>query len=634
MNSSGMTLRSGSSSPRAASPRDKLAAQRQNRAGIGVENKDGHKPSNGSPLKRSDGIMNLSEASRGSPVAKRRSQVGVGLFSSMNKAPTFGSPSFGAKSSPSPKRQSGFKKNTGQVFGDKPTWAKSRPQNRTEFMPPSNPASRMRRVTSVENFHASRDSPFGNQVAPLANPSIHLFNGNPVNNPHPLSQTFNQPTPQTSDADDFGPSSQNSNGLVTPQNYKTAKPFPAAFHSTGFVPKRGRLLNQEKDHGPQPDTPCKKPIGPPIFAHSAFQSKGVMGKSRGLSMSMTEFASTSSTPSDSGTGRWKLLARKTSSMSNDDGEDLSSSGEYELPPTPTKKFTGGLFGNSGNVGGNGVGGNKRLRTDTSGKYNLRPQLDKKSNTALIAEGLRGRYVTNTPHTPRENIVPPDLSSVSISGRANNASKNFLPATPSPSKENFPSFMFSSSSTTTHAVQSTDGRTVQVSDNFVKRFSEVKHIGSGQFSEVYQVTQGPKRHPFIASLDPPLTPHQLATPRGSSIYGSSPLPRSPGTGELSTAVYAVKKSKSSLHGDNARARRMEEADILKELGQHDHVVEFFGSWEDEGHLYIQTEFCENGSLDKFLEQHGDKGRLDEFRVWKVLLELCSVSFVLIHEMILC
>lgn len=369
MNSSGMTLRSGSSSPRAASPRDKLAAQRQNRAGIGVENKEAHKPSTGSPLKRSDGIMNLNEASRGSPVAKRRSQVGVGLFSSINKTPKFGSPSFGAKSSPSPKRQTGgLKKNSAHNFGDKPTWAKSRPLARTEFLPPpADSASRMRRVTSVENFFGPYDSPFGNNVAPLANPSIHLFNANALGNLHPLSHTSVEPNSpvQASDPDEVEPSSQSSNGLVTPQNYKSAKPFPAAFHSTGFVPKRGRGgLDQPKEHGPQPDTPCKKSIGPPIFAQSAYQSKGIMGKSRGLSMSMTEFASTSSTPSDSGT-RWKNLARKPSSMSNDDGEDLSSSsGEYELPPTPTKKFVGGgLFGS-------GIGGNKRLRTDTSSKYNL------------------------------------------------------------------------------------------------------------------------------------------------------------------------------------------------------------------------------------------------------------------------
>lgn len=613
MNASGMTLRSGSSSPRAASPRDKLAAQRQNRAGIGVENKEAHKPSNGSPLKRSDGIMNLNEASRGSPVAKRRSQVGVGLFSSINKTPTFGSPSFGAKSSPSPKRQSGgLKKNSAHNFGDKPTWAKSRPLVRTEFLPPSDPASKMRRVTSVENFFGPRDSPFESHVAPLANPSIHLFNANPNSiaklntNSHLLSQAFNQPRIPVSDPVEAEPSSHNSNGLVTPQNYKTAKPFPAAFHSTGFVPKRGRGLDQPKEHGPQPDTPCKKPIGPPIFAQSTYQSKGVMGKSRGLSMSMTEFASASFTPSDSGT-RWKTLARKPSSMSNDDGEDLSSSsGEYELPPTPTKKFVGGgLFGN-------GIGGHKRLRTDTS------------------TEGLRGRYVTNTPRTPRDNFTPPDLSSVSISGRANNANRIFTPATPSPSKENFhSSFKFGGPSAITHAVQSADGRTVQVSEDFVKRFSEMRHVGSGQFSEVYQVTQGgPKRHPFITSLDSPLTPHQLATPRGSSIYGSSPLHRSPrNDDDLMARTYAVKKSKSKLHGENARARRMEEVEILEELGQHDHVLELFGSWEDEGHLYIQTEFCENGSLDKFLTQHGDRGRLDEFRVWKVLLELCSVSFII-------
>lgn len=625
MNSSGMTLRSGSSSPRSASPRDKLAAQRQNRTGIGVENKELHKPSTGSPLKRSDAIMNLNEASRGSPVAKRRSQAGVGLFSSAANPPKFGATSFGVPS-PSPKRQSGVKKGSSHMFGDKPTFAKSRPQARqqSDFLPPSDPASRMRRVASVENFFASRDSPFGSQVAPLPNASIHPYHGSSQQSsqhPHPLSQTFNQSTPQASGET----SSQESHGLVTPQNYKFAKPFPAAFHSTGFVPKRGRLLNTEKDHGPQPDTPCKRPTAP-LFSQPAFQSKGVSGKNRGLSMSMTDFAQNSSTPAESGTGRWKLLARKTSTMSNEDGEDNQSSSEYELPPTPTKKAYSG-FG--------GFFGNKRLRTDTSCEYEYsRPQLDgdllhKVTNRTLVADGLRGRYVVTTPHTPRENIVPPDPSSLSISGRANNASKTILPATPSPSKEYFARFNFGSSSPPTHAVQSADGQTVQVSDDFVQRFSEVKHIGSGAFSEVYQVTQGARRHAFIESLDPPLTPHQLATPRSSSAFGSSPLRSSRG-GSLPLRTYAVKKSKTATLGTQARARRMEEADILKELGRHDHVVEFVASWEEQGHLYIQTEFCENGSLDKFLEQHGNKGRLDEFRVWKVLLELCLVSYIITPE----
>jgi len=41
------------------------------------------------------------------------------------------------------------------------------------------------------------------------------------------------------------------------------------------------------------------------------------------------------------------------------------------------------------------------------------------------------------------------------------------------------------------------------------------------------------------------------------------------------------------------------------------------------LFIQTEFCENGSLDLFLREYGNIERLDEFRVWKILVELTLV-----------
>ncbi|RPB16557.1 kinase-like protein [Morchella conica CCBAS932] len=610
MNSSGMTLRSSSSSPaRSANSRDKLAIQRQNRAGIGVENKELHKPANGSPLKRSDGAMNL-DIGRASPAAKGRSVSGPVRITN----PVFGNSSFSSTKSPSPKRYATRKSmGSSNLYGEKPNFAKTRPQarNQPEFLPPAD-AAKLRRTGSVENFSKdskdSKDSPFGNNADPLPSASSHPFNGNGAQQSRPLPQS----------SDEEPPASQESMGLCTPQNYKLAKPFPAAFHSTGFVTKRGRLDTVGKEHGPQPDTPCKKPTAP-FFSQSAAQPKGTTGKGRGL-MSMSDFASSSSTPAGYIKGR-KSLARKNSTMSNDDGDDL---GEYELPPTPTKKTHNNI---------SEFFTNKRLRTDTSCEYSSysRPQDDselphKDTNKPITADGLHGRYVTTStsPHTPKDNIVPPDPSSLSISGRANNASKTISPATPSPMKDFFAASSSSNagfgSSPLTHSVQSIDGKTIQVSDDFVQRFSEVKHIGSGEFSEVYQVVEregdGHRRHPFIDSLDPPLTP-QLATPSRSSAFGSSPLRA---TGPV-PKMYAVKKSKSAVLSTHGRARRMEEVDILRELGENDHVIKFVESWEENGHLYIQTEYCENGGLDKFLSQHGHKGRLDEFRVWKVLVELC-------------
>lgn len=228
----------------------------------------------------------------------------------------------------------------------------------------------------------------------------------------------------------------------------------------------------------------------------------------------------------------------------------------------------------------------------------------------------------SPQTPKDNIVPPDPSSLSISGRASN--RLSMPATPA--RDCFAprsDFARSSSSRPSRAVASPEERPFLVGDSLASRFSDVRHIGSGEFSEVYLVTEGrPRRNAFIASLVPS-TPHhqQLATPKHSSPFGGSPV----GARGPPHKTYAVKMSKSQFFGSREKDRRLEEVEILRTLGRSDHVVEFVDSWDDQGFLYIQTEFCDNGSLDKFLEQHGDKGRLDEFRVWKVLLELCLVGF---------
>lgn len=89
------------------------------------------------------------------------------------------------------------------------------------------------------------------------------------------------------------------------------------------------------------------------------------------------------------------------------------------------------------------------------------------------------------------------------------------------------------------------------------------------------------------------------------------------------MWAVKKSKQPYAGLKDRERRIREVDVLKALTNSDHVISFVDSWEDSGHLYIQTEFCEEGSLDVFLAQVGLKARLDDFRIWKILLELSLV-----------
>lgn len=69
--------------------------------------------------------------------------------------------------------------------------------------------------------------------------------------------------------------------------------------------------------------------------------------------------------------------------------------------------------------------------------------------------------------------------------------------------------------------------------------------------------------------------------------------------------------------------MREVKILNALRGSEHIIETVDTWEMKNHLYIQTEFCENGNLKDFLTRTGYKARLDDFRIWKVLLEMSQV-----------
>ena len=78
----------------------------------------------------------------------------------------------------------------------------------------------------------------------------------------------------------------------------------------------------------------------------------------------------------------------------------------------------------------------------------------------------------------------------------------------------------------------------------------------------------------------------------------------------------------------RRRLFEEVDILKHLaqaGQHPNVLSYIDSWEQDEALYIRTEFCALGNFARFLWEYGRAfPRLDEAKVWKIVVDLSHVS----------
>ena len=219
----------------------------------------------------------------------------------------------------------------------------------------------------------------------------------------------------------------------------------------------------------------------------------------------------------------------------------------------------------------------------------------------------------SPHTPQDGMLPPDPSGLSISNSRNgqglNSGANNVtmppPATPTTGREYFPIAAERRLSTTPISTFAP----AEIDDSLTSRFEKVEMIGTGEFSRVYRVTQTSR----------PTTANQ-------SFYFGTGNPSQGGTPPtpMPERVFAVKKSRQPYQGTRDRQRKLQEVQVLKALGHSDHVVHLIESWEERNYLYIQTEFCEEGSLDLFLAQVGRKGRLDDFRIWKIMLELSLVS----------
>lgn len=605
----------------------------------------------------------------------------------------------------------------------------------------------------------TRDSPFSSQGS-LLSASIHPVapsqgtnqGSQPQHHRHPLSRTVTQSSSASSMMDEspthepvhrpdrprsncnfskslpvgatrptgaFGSDDYSGESLqgsfATPANYKSAKPLPAAFLSTGLISKKNR--NNDEPHGGlpkahMPDTPCKKqfnvfpaiPQFPPHAAAPVPHSRHSFGAPSTPFNSHHSAVKPAPFPFAKGSGIFgnnvsrHTLTRKASFASIDGEErlrhfsplaigDSQSTNESELPPTPsrritkeeiehfrispshhfrTSRFADSLGSKSAQAtrfassklspigaspGSVGEDSDSVVEDSPSASLRLKSSLNGVSMPSSFPRGrwLRSlnspspisrtalavppfhsprssrtklaclspvsphhdRVVRTSPHTPQEGNFPPDPSGLSISGhhdreyqRPVSSSSSAIPATPTGPREYFPTFQSRPSLNLTAA------NGADVDQSLVSRFERVELVGTGEFSQVYRVAQPPETSPFNKMFS-------ISSTRSSSR--SSLLER----------VWAVKKSRHPYAGAKDRQRKIHEVDVLKALGHSDHILAFVDSWEEKSHLYIQTEFCEEGALDVFLAQVGLKARLDDFRIWKILLEL-SLGLRHIHD----
>ncbi|KAI0413818.1 hypothetical protein F5X98DRAFT_266059 [Xylaria grammica] len=229
------------------------------------------------------------------------------------------------------------------------------------------------------------------------------------------------------------------------------------------------------------------------------------------------------------------------------------------------------------------------------------------NTASYLDRLESAKKAS-PTTPQEGGLTIDGTRSSISNHtdsflfpgSNGRGSILPPATPTTRQHSFSQSLDRRVITPVHGFTSHE-----VDRTLTHRFGKVEFLGRGEFSEVYKV---------VESIKPVVT-------ADNSFFGTpaqlSHTPPSP-----ATKVFAVKKLILPFQGDRDRKLRMKEVDVLKHLVGYDHILQLVNHWEENNSLYIQTEFCEEGNLNEFLTEVGAKGRLDDFRIWKITLEMAQ------------
>ena len=225
----------------------------------------------------------------------------------------------------------------------------------------------------------------------------------------------------------------------------------------------------------------------------------------------------------------------------------------------------------------------------------------KMNSSNAASPVDGR---RTPQTPQEGYLPWDASRLSISQTSNGFAGDTMPPpmTPTGARD--------LRSSTSIFVTPANVRTqnLDIDSSLTGRFDKVEYIGKGEFSSVYRVAVTNHRQNALDALS--------GTPQAAK---SQSLGRE--------SIFAVKKSRHPYTGPKDRDVKLREVRILQALTHAEHVVRYIDSWEHSSHLYIQTEFCEEGTLANFLGNVGCGGRLDDFRIFKMLQDLCLVCYTL-------
>ncbi|KAK7184699.1 hypothetical protein DPSP01_000429 [Paraphaeosphaeria sporulosa] len=457
-------------------------------------------------------------------------------------------------------------------------------------------------VTASASSSVAGDSPIAMPVPPTPGPR----------NPFTQSLPLGAMRPQESSDGSFG----------TPLPYRPAETNIFARSTGGLLSKKSRDVESPKaDKYQLPETPSKRhSFPPPCGAESPLsQSFRTSFRDKIQQQQQPVFGTPSSHASklsfSSMFGNQDTVSQRRGSHVSLDGLDDdasvsptanrmtdSQSSVDDMPPTPTKN--GDSYGRRS--------GRSSLRRSTFKRPVTRGSIGTDTFTAPetsttpridTAPLFRHSISGTSPHTPigNESSTVPDPSKLSISGNrpgtllfgssfGSDCSNSFPPMTPTTPRDH--SALFSRN----HTAIPIGLPKNDVDESLAARFGHVEVLegAKGEFSQMFKVSQ-PLNHGV-----------------------NSPFSRS-------TLCSVVKKTKKAMLGPLDRKKKLQEVEVLMALRGNDHIVAYKDHWEHSQHLYIETEYCDNGNLKDFLT----KGRLDDFRIWKILLDL-SLGLKFIHD----
>ncbi|KAM7339125.1 hypothetical protein ACRRTK_002609 [Alexandromys fortis] len=132
------------------------------------------------------------------------------------------------------------------------------------------------------------------------------------------------------------------------------------------------------------------------------------------------------------------------------------------------------------------------------------------------------------------------------------------------------------------------RETNMASRYEKEFLEVEKIGVGEFGTVYKCVK-----------------------------------------RLDGCLYAIKRSSKPFSG-LSNGLDLQEVYALAVLGHHPHVVRYYSSWTEDGHLVIQNEYCNGGSLQAVITENAKSGsHFHEAKLKDLLLQV-SLGLKYVHS----